>query len=328
MRVCGGSSLLKLLFGLGLSLSSALLYANSITLYVIPPSGRLSWDSPRAIATTALASLLQSGYHPIGHVTARVECAYKGQNVAFWTGMTSSRDNPSDSDLLLKKKIGMGVFYYSFNGLLETEPRIRADLARAQNMIGRLFTLKFLINSDHCERIDRYFSEYQRQGVGRVYGLVHRPRHREGAGCTAHAATFLEVAGVMSPAMKSHLSRTVRVPSSLIGDSRRAVPFSHVLGSATSRRWALANEPHRELFFYDTQFFYDWARALQKQGVPGQVWKDEEAHRIWHRYIRVRRPGNGRRPGGTTVRKSNGFFGLVIDRRHVPAARDPIWRRD
>jgi|GEM_PF-857216 len=298
---------------------------NSVTLYVIPPPNKLSWDSPRDITKTALLSSLNSGFHPIGHVTVKVECSFKGQNISFWTGMTSSVDNPSDNDLLLRDKLGLGIFYYAYQGYLESGAEIQTDVLKAKEEINRLFTLKFLINDQHCERIQNYFNEYKANQVDKIYGLVYRPRFREGAGCTAYAVSFLEVAGLMEAEFLLYWSKNVRVPTDLIGDVGKEIPITQLLTASLSSRWAKENEDHRKLHFYDTSFFYEWAKDINKlKRLPAGISRDEEAKNEWHKYVRTKKPAPGRDPDRHLTR-SNGFFGLIIDRREWIASDEPLW---
>ena len=43
-----------------------------------------------------------------------------------------------------------------------------------------------------------YFHEYRDRGYAQNYGLPLRPRYGEGAGCSAFAVSFLDVAGLLA----------------------------------------------------------------------------------------------------------------------------------
>lgn len=307
-------------------LASNTAFANSITFFVVPPPRELKWGSPSEIATSTIQASLSDSYHSIGHVTVKVDCSFKGQNVSFWSGMTSSDDNVSDNDLLFKKKVGLGILYYPYNGHFESRNEIEEDLQIAKNKLNRLFSLKFLINGDHCERVTNYFRQYQRYEVSKTYGLVHRPRYKEGAGCTAYAMSYLDVAGILDPGLKEHFGKFIRVPESLIGTDSKPVPFLELIENDKAKRWARKYEPHRNLEFYDTQFMYDWAKNIHKNDLwSDKVYEDTNARRQWHKMLRIRRrSGNDSRD--RIIRKSNGFFGIILDKRHVSAAQDTIWK--
>jgi len=317
---------LKKWLSLSLTLLSFTVNANSITLFVIPPPRPLSWVSPSQIAYTTVLASTSDSYHSIGHVTAKVDCRIDGRNVNFWSGMTSSDNNPSDSQLLLEDGFGMGILYYSYNGHHENAPEILNDLEIAKNKFNRLFTLKFLINEAHCRRMAQYHREYKEYGVAKFYGLSHKPRLAEGAGCTAYATSYLEVAGLLDASLKDSFSKTIRIPEILIGKDNHKVTFNDVLYSDAAQNWASPNDEHRVLHFYDTQFMYNWALDLKKSSHrPAHIRLDEEAYDQWHKYIPTsRKPRKGHRD--RIIRKSNGFFGLIIDKRGVPPATDDIWQ--
>ncbi len=299
-------------------------FSNSLTLYIVPPPRPLNWSSPSQITSTTLLASISDSYHSIGHVTAKVDCSSKGQRYRFWSGMTSSANNPSDKDLLFKDEIGMGILFYSYNGKLEQSSEIEDDLETAKNKFNRLITLKFLINEEHCERMRRYYEEFQMHRISKYYGLAHRPRMREGAGCTSYAMSYLEIAGILNPQLKAAFSKNIRVPESLIGGETHKVSINDLLYSDTAQGWANPSDQNRELFFYDTQFMYDWAVSL-KNRLPAGVSIDNEAYQRWHKMLSTgRNPRKGHRD--RIIRRSNGFFGLVIDRRHMSSANDDIWQ--
>jgi hypothetical protein len=83
---------------------------DSITLYVVTPPARISWDSPKHLARSTVWSSIRSSYHSIGHVTVQTSCRLTtGEKINFWTGMTASDDNTPDKLLLTRDKIGLGI---------------------------------------------------------------------------------------------------------------------------------------------------------------------------------------------------------------------------
>jgi hypothetical protein len=302
-------------------------WSQSITFFVIRPPANLNWNNPSSIAWSAVRASLNSSFHPIGHITANVECVTpQGEDVSFWTGMTSSTNNPTDMELLREKKLGFGIFYYDFKGHLETKEEIIEDLEKARHEIGRFFSLRFLINPEHCLRMRDYYQQFQNKGVDAFYGLNHRPRYKEGAGCTAYAMSFLDVAGVFSQSLQNAWGKTILIPEELIGSESKPVPMLDLLYSTHASRWAQEDEDHRRLAFFDTQFMAEWATQFKGASrLPAGISHDQAAYERWHKIVRIRERIPGR-SDGRLVNRSNQFFGLTIDARHYKAAQDPIWK--
>ena len=303
--------------------------SESLTFYVIPPPRKINWSSPQSLSRTTLVAAATSSYHSIGHITARVSCTTdKGEAVSYWAGMTSSDNNPSDISLLAKEKLALGILFYDFNGRLENENDIAPDVVKGRNLLNRLFTLRFLINGQHCERLKKYYEWYKSSKARQVYGLKHRPRYNEGAGCTAFAASFLEVAGLLDQKIKTAWSKQVLVPESLIGTRNNPVSLQRMLLSRKANSWASPSAPHRPLFFYDTQFIAEWSQALMSRGLdPRTINYDHAMYPLMHKKITVPKYSADARVPVTYVKVSNGYYGLVFDRRAWPAATDAIFKK-
>jgi hypothetical protein len=294
---------------------------DSITLYIVPPPARLSWDSPKSLARSTVWSSIRSGYHSIGHVTVQTSCRLStGARISFWTGMTASDDNPADKDLLIREKIGLGILFYPFKGRIERPAELYRDIVIASTRINRLFTLRFLVTPEQCDRVHAYYRGYVSSGP-KGYGQSFRPRHLEGAGCTAYAASYLEVAGILTPEIKESWSKSLRVPKGAIGTSEEPVKLTELLFKKRFSRWAEEHEPHVPLFIYDTQFMFDWSQKLMAEGLPEGISRDDPLEKSWRRQVRVEGP-----PHEGDIKRSNGFYGLRIDARHIPVATDPIWQ--
>jgi hypothetical protein len=294
---------------------------DSITLYVVTPPARISWDSPKHLARSTVWSSIRSSYHSIGHVTVQTSCRLTtGEKINFWTGMTASDENPPDKLLLTREKIGLGILFYPFKGRIERPQELFRDIEVGASRINRLFTLRFLVSPEHCDRVYRYYRGYVSSGP-KGYGQVFDPRKLEGAGCTAYSASYLDVAGLLTPELKSSWSRELRVPQSAVGTPEKPVKLSDLLLRKEFERWAEEHEPHVPLFIYDTQFMYDWSQKLLEEGLPENIVRDTALERKWHREVRI--DGSSQHPAGN--KRSNGFYGLLVDARHMPAAKDPIF---
>lgn len=303
---------------------------NSLTLYIIPPPREISWKSPSSAMWDAFGTAIKSTYHSIGHVTAHVKCdEWNGRPpVNELTGATSDEDN--ERDMIFNQGSGMGILFYDFKGHLESYSDIWKDLHIGKEMENRLSTLRFLVNPESCHRMKQYIDEYREQRLGEHYGLYLRPRHREGAGCTAFASSVAEVGGVLTPEIKKAWSTTVLVPEKFIGRpvTNREVPAKTIMFSNEAKRWAYPSEAHRSLFFYDTQFMWAWLKKIWDKGpnnFPKGYSKDAYNYKLWHQKIFVTIPAPGTDSGFEDVYVSNGVMSLLIDSRNLPTPTESIW---
>lgn len=269
-----------------------------LTVWVYPSPAGIDWSTPNRLAWSALRNeFARSPYpvkHSIGHANIELDCGER----RVLSGMTSSGDSPEARALLLEN-IGMGVLFRDFAGELEKPEEIALELPVRQSG-GDLSHLTVLLSDSTCARLMQFHDEYRQRGYGAHYGLVNRPRHGEGAGCTAYATAYLDVGGLILPEMRSSWSRTIRVPLDMIGGGEAGAPKKRVsffrLLFAGWRKWAGPNEEHREVFFWDPDAMHEWV---------GQVFDSnrKDFERISH--------GKSR--------------GLVWDARSIPTPTQPIW---
>ena len=291
--------------------SSSALLADSLTLQIIPPKPKLSWKNPRKLLISTLKATAFAKGHSIGHVTVHVKCDALFEHeepINFMAGMTQA-DSKEQSRVLLKDKKGMGVIFHWFKGYHETTEDIKKDIPRYLEQRNRFATIRFKINHTSCLKLHRYWKEYEEKGVGANYGLENRPRYGEGAGCTAYATSYVELAGLLNPTLKSAWSRFHRVPMDLIGNPEKKVSLLKVLIHQKSSRWAKENEVHKKIFFYDTQPMWSWMEKLwdSKDQLPEGYFVDEE---MQNKYSRG---------------KKKKIMALLIDGRSVPTPLNPIW---
>ena len=188
-------------------LTSPLAFAeNFLKLYFFPTPYNFSWKSPQTAAKSVIKNtILPSPYNyksSIGHVAVEVKC---GEHFYDLTGM-SMADRTQDTQLILKEKIGLGVLFYPMDGRLQTQEELREDI---QERMGKkdISWLKYKINEITCHRLRTYLTIYRNEDLGRTYGLVFNPRKKEGAGCSAFGASFVEIAGLLTDELKLRWSR-------------------------------------------------------------------------------------------------------------------------
>ena len=106
-------------------------------------------------------------------------------------------------------------------------------------------------------RLRYYLIEYESRGYDVIYNGANKPREGKGAGCTAFAISFLEVAGFLKEEWASKWTAKVRVPFELIGhliNDNKVSPLKVL----KKRNWAPFDENHVETCFYDPNYMHRW----------------------------------------------------------------------
>jgi hypothetical protein len=122
-------------------------------------------------------------------------------------------------------------------------------------------------------RLIEYLEAYRARDVGKIYGGAQRPRAGEGAGCSAFAVSFVELAGLLTDELAARWSHTVRIPEPLLGGTLggRRVGLERLLLGAHGARWAEPDEPHRTLTIFDPERIHDWIGEQVANGAPSVV---------------------------------------------------------
>jgi hypothetical protein len=210
----------------------------------------------------------------LGHVTVKLECE---DGTSLHTAMT--QEDPMESvRLLTTGRIGLGILFHRFAGRLENREEIERRLDRNR----RVRFVKFALSGTTCGRLMDYAREFETQGHSRTYGLPLRPRKGEGAGCSAFAMSFLEVAGALQHTSvreaSERWSRTLQVPKAKIGTPERGVSLAAL--SLKPAQWPLrASEETVPLFFWEPNRMYDWVGEQLLMGTQAP-WT--EAHQGSH----------------------------------------------
>lgn len=277
----------KLLLTLLLSVPYA--SANELSLYFIPSPKGMDWSSPSNLAKSALMNKLSFEPHFMGHVWVEIKCGSEHE----LTGMVGH--NFDYLNQLLVNQRGLGILYHSFDGRLEDKKDIEEEKNGYYKNGGMNF-VKFTLNEKQCKRASTYLSDYRKNNVGRYYGLSNRPRHGEGAGCSAFGVSFVDVLNIMDQEMKEEWSHSVNIPLELAGPPLRdeSVGLWKVMFNAGS--WAKDTEEHKKLSFWDPDKMYKW--------VNKKVSEKKEGYTI------------------TTIDKVQG---VVFDKSHYPVPEDSIW---
>ena len=270
----------------------------SVTLYFYPSPQGVDWRSPYHLTKSVIRNALTFRPRTIGHVSVLLE----GNGERIFTGM--SHQDPNDNrKLILFKMMGLGVLFHQVPGYAESKEKLDPELEKRLDS-GDFSFIRFQISEPNYQKLKNYLHEYFEKNIAKWYGLPHRPRHEEGSGCSAFAASVLEVAGLMTPDFKKNWSGTVKVPDQFIGDlNQKKVPiwkliFPHV----SNQRWAEPHEPGREIFFWDPDMMHAWTL---------KTWSD----------LQIKPSENFK-----AVRERN-TKGVLVDSSKILPTSEPIWLR-
>jgi hypothetical protein len=290
-----------------LILSSA--YAeNSLTLHIMKSPNGLDWSSPKRLARTVVLNAISPRNRMIGHVAVELKCegTAKGESVHEVTG-TANADSSIYSKQILFKKMGFGVIFNTYDGVLESKAELLKEFEKKYNKKrrNRITFIKHIISSNTCLRLKAYLDEYRRMGYGNFYGLPLDPRRREGAGCSAFGVSFLKNAGLMREEFKSNWSYDLKVPNELIGGefhpdgSNKVSLMKLYFLKKSNNRWANEGENYQRIFFWDPDTMFDWTmERIKKHDYPRAV-----------------------------IKKRGKTHGLVIDVSHLPTPDGPLFEK-
>ena len=279
-------------------------FADHVTLNFYPTPYGIKWNSPGNLARTVVLNQLAKEGRKIGHASVEVACGVEGKPgyERIMAGMVQSDDNLSFKNLLFKNGYGFGILFHDFNGYMETKEDLELELENRSSH-GNMSFLRVDISPTTCKRLLDYHKEYQQLGFDRHYGLVNRPRYREGAGCTAFATSVLDVGGLLDSEWTQAWNKTIRIPEKYIGgpSTGRHVKFLKIALLFAHDRWATEDEPHRKLSFWDPDEMHRWLK---------RTWNQEK-----------------KSPTGTYELFYRGKAkGLRVNRTWVPTPNDSFWR--
>jgi hypothetical protein len=277
-----------------------------LTLYFFSSPSTYNWSTPKSLTRSVVKnSLVYTKYkmrHMLSHVSVKLKCNQSTKiERNYLTGMTTS-DYDYERDLLLKEKIGLGLMFSPIPGRLQTKNEVKSAI---NERIGNkeLRWLKYQIKDSTCERLSTYLDKYIDLEIGNIYGLPFDPRKKEGAGCSAFAISFLDLAGIMSDEFKLNWSRRLFVPKILNAYSGTISEISlwKLLFSPVARNWgSKANDNSTEIFFWDPNLMFDWVK---------RTWDLEKSRNI--NIFKLEQNGKS--------------LGLFRDVRHIETPPEPIF---
>ena len=297
--------------------------AGTLTVYAIPSPHGIDWTSPKSLTWSALGNQTSPQTHTIGHANIHLRCRIPdgdAREFEILTGMTSAENDPTNQ-WLKDDGYGLGILFATVPGRLETQAEVSRDLHH-RFARGSVNFMQFNISATTCDRLAQYATEYQQRGYDQFYGLPNRPRHGEGAGCTAFAASFLDLAGLHTPHLKSRWSKSRLAPAHLTGGplTGNFVPLSALLRPLRPSRWAAQDEPHFAINFFDPDALFQHIETswhANKNPLVAGSSHDGAGVDVDHESVPAARISK--------IGRAKGFF---FNANLIQTPDDPIWRQD
>ncbi|MFO0676737.1 MAG: hypothetical protein U0169_09390 [Polyangiaceae bacterium] len=270
---------------------------DTLTMVLRPKEKAIDYGSPAQLALS-----IQDGV--VGHTMVELRCQKSDKREKGYYLLTGQTGGATMEEDVRKNGWGLGIIWRSYDGYLQDDARVRGNVEDKAKE-GALSFVRYRISPSMCERLASFADEYKKNEDYKKYGLVNRPRMREGAGCTGFGMGFLEVAGFVEKDYETAWTKTLHVQSSLIGDPDNGKKVS-VLDLGTSFRWAREGEAQREATYWEPNFIHKWIVERATKIARG----DEEA------------------PAGAKVVGHEKAKGLEFDRRTVEAPSEAIFLVD
>ncbi|MBK7427799.1 MAG: hypothetical protein IPI60_12600 [Saprospiraceae bacterium] len=234
-----------------------------LTIYVVPSTEWLGWNSPLALMkNTAWNKIFpvfpKKKKRAIGHVFVELTDG----NYRFFGGMTTQGGN-HQMNKVMKEGYNLGILFAEFPGALDCPKKLQIELdKRCED--GEIAFMTFKLHKDNFERLKEYVEQYKQREYHLIYNGKNQPRRGQGAGCSAFGISCLEVAGLLQADWKEEWTMAVRVPAHLVGgpSTGQKVP---VLSMLFANRWANEDEPHLVLELYEPYLIHEWIVNQTKQ---------------------------------------------------------------
>ncbi len=242
-----------------LTFSQTSFASNTLKLYLFPTPYNFNWSTPQKLARSVIKNtILPSKYaykSSIGHAAVELKC---GETFYALTGM-SMADKTEDSELILKEKIGLGVMFYPMKGRLQSQNELERDI---KERLGGddISWVEYQINEITCHRLRTYLTIYRNENLDQVYGLVFNPRKKEGAGCSAFAVSFMQIAGILGDEHYLNWSRRLQTNKDLNAYNGTADSTSifKMAAGINSKSWANHSSNSIPIFFWEPNLMHQW----------------------------------------------------------------------
>lgn len=234
------------------------LKAQTFTIYTIPAPHPMRWESPGKLVFSYLRNFLtRSSYgkyrHPIGHMMVELRDSTRhviaGVSAVKHSGMTRK---------VLFNGFGLGILFEKIEGKLDETDINRPDIQR-RSKNGDIAFLQFRINQPVFDRLWTYYNEYKEKGYYKLYNGLNHPLEGEGAGCSAFAFSFLEVAGLLDMIPPEICLIDRPAPGSLVHLSGNKGARVSLFKLLVSRNWSADNDPQAPHYTtYEPTWLFNW----------------------------------------------------------------------
>jgi len=275
--------------------------AQEMVLYTIPSPRPLNWRTPHTLFMSYMENLVvHTGYprhrHPLGHLMIEL---HDTAHYALVGMVAESRAEMFNS--VTKEHYGFGALFTLFKGKIETGPDNYHQLVDRYPK-GDIAYIKFQLNAKTFSRLWQYMREYAERGYDKKYNGHNKPREGEGAGCSAFAMSFVELAGLLDTAITNRWLVKVNVQDKLIGGPQGADKHISIWRLAFTQRWAdTARQAYHPLSYYEPRWIYNWIQHNWDNPADGDHIKYGFQYR-------------------------GAAKGLVINCRNTPTPTDNIWQ--
>jgi|GEM_PF-3057301 len=255
------------------------LQENYLRLYFFPSYPvSMNWTSPRSLLESSMDGIVSNPNHPISHANVEVHCvnAQTRQTEYHVMAGASSENSNHSARLLLKEKVGFSVLERSWPGAYENLDEIAESFESRIAAKDPISAVTYVISESTCQRLQEYHDRMMANPAPTYYGFSARPRFNEGGGCSAFAASFAEVAGIVDAALYYRWTQMQRVPLKLMaGYGVEKISVMEVQESPHSARWSMDDEPHMLLEVYDPDQMHRWVMDAANDNHRDQNTKSE-----------------------------------------------------
>lgn len=293
-----------------LATTAPTVYAQSyLTLHFTHSPRGIDWKNPQTLAVSVLRNTIapvRASRHAIGHVRIELKCG----DSYLMTGMTNKYGSDT-RDAVLKDGYGLGVVLKTYRGELEQTEKIFSKQQKLLE-IGRASFIKFLIKDSTCDRLHEYLKEYKENGYDQMYSGLHAfPLYRQGSGCSAFGASFLELSGLQIPEFEDKWMRhNLILPYQYIGNPAegKKLNFFKLLFSLRAR-WGSNDSDGVKITFWDPDLMHNWIVKTHKTLTNNPSLA--EGRFPWP-LVKLQRIKKGR--------------GMIFDARSIPTPTGPIFK--
>jgi hypothetical protein len=236
---------------------------NQLTIYVIRSKVKYDWSSPHSLYKSymknASKNIFSRKNYLLGHAFIDLQTVACGERI--FTGMRSSSKNEME-EMVFKEHYGLSVLGADIEGRLETEDELQNKLERFSRT-GQLAFLVLWISDAAAKRLTEFYKSYK-SGIemegspGARYGGAFWPRYKgEGAGCSAFAISFLDLAGILREEFDQWLVK-IDIPMRLIGGPYNNNNEVYLKDIRKQKSWTDSDERYEHLELFDPTLMYEW----------------------------------------------------------------------